>query len=137
MNRWMSLDVGSKTIGVAITDPLKITVRPLTTLARTTISRDAQSICELMETQEVDKLIVGMPKHLDGRRSATLDFIEPLVEHLDTVSMIPIEWAEERLSTKRAEELMAETGLSLAERRKKRNEYSAAVILQWYLEESR
>ncbi len=133
----MSLDVVSKTIGVAITDPLKITVRPLTTLARTTISRDAQSICELMETQEVDKLIVGMPKHLDGRRSATLDFIEPLVEHLETVSIIPIELAEERLSTKRAEELMAETGLSLAERRKKRNEYSAAVILQWYLEESR
>jgi putative Holliday junction resolvase len=133
----MSLDVGSKTIGVAITDPLKITVRPLTTLARATIGVDAQTICRLMEEQQVDKLVVGMPKHLDGSRSDTLQFIEPLVEHLKTVSEVPIEWAEERLSTKRAEELMAEAGLSLAERRKKRNEYSAAVILQWYLEESR
>jgi putative Holliday junction resolvase len=137
MTRWMSLDVGSKTIGIAITDPLKITVRPLTTLARQTISVDAASISQLMDEQEVDKLIVGMPKHLGGERSATLDFIEPLVEHLKNGSEVPIEWAEERLSTKRAEELMAERGLSLAERRKKRNEYSAAVILQWYLEESR
>ena len=133
----MSLDVGSKTIGVAVTDPLKIIVRPLMTLVRKTISGDAQAICQLMDEQQVDKLIVGMPKHLGGQRSATLDFIEPLVELLETMSEVPIEWAEERLSTKRAEELMAEAGLSLAERRNKRNEYSAAVILQWYLEESR
>ncbi len=136
MTRWMSLDVGSKTIGIAITDPLKITVRPLTTLARETISVDAETICGLMEGQQIDKLIVGMPKHLGGKRSATLDFIEPLVRHLATLSEVPIEWAEERLSTKRAEELMSERGLSWAERRKKRNEYAAAVILQWYLEES-
>ena len=137
MTRWMSLDVGSKTIGVAITDSLKITVRPLTTLVRKSTQVDAQTICQLMDEQQVDKLIVGMPKHLGGERSDTLAFIEPLVEHLETISEVPIEWAEERLSTKRAEELMTETGLSLAERRNKRNEYSAAVILQWHLEESR
>ena len=137
MTRWMSLDVGSKTIGVAITDSLKITVRPLTTLVRKSTQVDAQTICQLMDEQQVDKLIVGMPKHLGGERSDTLAFIEPLVEHLETISEVPIEWAEERLSTKRAEELMTETGLSLAERRNKRNEYSAAVILQWHMEESR
>ena len=136
MTRWMSLDVGSKTIGIAVTDPLRITVRPLTTLARKTIRVDAQTICGLMDEQEVDKLIVGLPKHLGGERSDTLAFIEPLVEYLETVQKVPIEWADERLSTKHAEELMAEAGLSLAERRKKRNEYSAAVILQWHLEES-
>lgn len=136
MTRMMSLDVGSKTIGVAVTDPWKITVRPLTTLARETIRADGQMICQLMVEQQVDKLIVGMPRHLGGERSDTLDFIEPLVEYLETVSAVPIEWAEERLSTKHAEELMAEAGLSLTERRKKRNEFSAAVILQWYLEES-
>ena len=135
MTRWMSLDVGSKTIGIAISEPLKITVRPLTTLARKTISVDAQTICQLMDEQQVDRLIVGMPRHLGGERSATLEFIEPLVAYLESVSEVPIEWAEERLSTKRAEELMAETGLSWTERRKKRNEYSAAVILQWRLEE--
>ncbi len=136
MTRLMSLDVGSKTIGVAVSDPWKITVRPLTTVARKTISADAQQICHLMDEQHVDKLIVGMPRHLGGERSDTLDFIEPLVQYLETVSEIPIEWAEERLSTKYAEKLMAEAGLSLAERRKKRNEFSAAVILQWHLEES-
>ena len=132
----MSLDVGSKKIGIAITDPSKIIARPLTTLFRTTRKADVQTICQLMNTHQVDKLIVGMPKHLGGEYSATLEVISPLVEDLKTVVKVPIEWAEERLSTKCAEELMAEVGLSLDERHNKRDEYAAAVILQWYLEES-
>ncbi|MDA2926216.1 Holliday junction resolvase RuvX [Acidobacteria bacterium AH-259-G07] len=132
----MALDVGSKTIGVAVTDPLKITVRPLTTLVRHNELDDAKRICELIHQHQIEKLIVGMPRHLGGERSSILDLIEPLVTQLREITKVPVEWAEERLSTREAEKLMAEAGLTLAERRKKRNEFSAAVILQWYLEES-
>ena len=132
----MALDVGSETIGIAVTDPLKITVRPLKTLIRETVNLDAKKIFQLMDEQQVEKLIVGMPKHLGGERSAILEHIEPLVERLEANTEIPIDWAEERLSTKHAERLMAEAGLTLAKRRKKRHEFSAAVILQWYLDES-
>ena len=137
MSRWMALDVGSKTIGVAITDPLKVTVRPLKTLMREKLDRDAERIGELIDEQDIERLVVGMPRHLGGERSGIADLIEPLVKRLEQTLDIPIASAEERLSTKDAERLMAEAALPLAERRKRRNEFAAAVILKWYLEEGR
>lgn len=136
LTRWMALDVGSKTIGIAVTDPLKVTVRPLKTLIRDNLDMDTEIICQLIEEQQIERLVVGMPRHLGGQRSTTLNLIEPLVNRLEQALEIPIEPAEERLSTKEAERLMAEAGLAVAERRKRRNEFAAAVILQWYLEES-
>ncbi len=136
LTRWMALDVGSKTIGIAVTDPLKVTVRPLKTLIRDNLDMDSERICQLIEEQQIERLVVGMPRHLGGQRSTTLNLIEPLVNRLEQALEIPIESAEERLSTKEAERLMAEAGLAVAERRKRRNEFAAAVILQWYLEES-
>ena len=133
----MALDVGSKTIGIAITDPLKVTVRPLKTLMRENLDTDAERIGELIDEQDIERLVVGMPRHLGGERSGIADLIEPLVKRLEQNLAIPIASAEERLSTKEAERLMAEVALPLAERRKRRNEFAAAVILEWYLEEGR
>ncbi len=133
----MALDVGSKTIGVAITDPLKVTVRPLKTLIRENLDRDAERIGELIDEQDIERLVVGMPRHLGGERSSIAALIEPLVKLLEQNLEIPIASAEERLSTKEAERLMAETDLPLTERRKRRNDFAAAVILEWYLEECR
>ena len=133
----MALDVGSKTIGIAITDPLKVTVRPLKTLMRENLDTDAERIGELIDEQDIERLVVGIPRHLGGERSDIADLIEPLVKLLERNLEIPIASAEERLSTKEAERLMAEADLPLAERRKRRNEFAAAVILEWYLEECR
>ena len=133
----MALDVGSKTIGVAITDPLRVTVRPLKTLIRENLESDAERIGELIDEQDIERLVVGMPRHLGGERSSIADLIEPLVKLLEQNLEIPVASAEERLSTKEAERLMAEVNLPLAERKRRRNEFAAAVILEWYLEEYR
>ncbi len=133
----MALDVGSKTIGIAITDPLKVTVRPHNTLMRENLDTDAKRIGELIDEQDIERLVVGMPRHLGGERSGIADLIEPLVKLLEQNLEIPIASAEERLSTKEAERLMEEVALPLDERRKRRNEFAAAVILEWYLEEGR
>ena len=134
--RWMGLDVGSKTIGVAVTDPLKLTARPLTTLLRQDLTRDAKEILRLSRDQQVDRIILGNPRHLGGEISSTLNLIEPLAKLLEQLSSLEIRWVDERLSTKEAEELMAEAGLKLAERKKRRNEFAAAVILKRHLEEN-
>ncbi len=133
----MALDVGSKTIGVAITDPLRVTVRPLKTLIRENLESDAERIGELIDEQDIERLVVGMPRHLGGERSSIADLIEPLVKLLEQNLEIPVASAEERLSTKEAERIMAEVNLPLAERKRRRNEFAAAVILEWYLEEYR
>lgn len=135
MSRWMALDVGSKRIGVAITDPLKLTARPLTTLHRINLTIDVAQICKLIDAHEVEKLVVGLPLRLGGSRSPTQEFIRPLIAQLKTATHVPIASAEERLSTKRAEDIMSRKKLSLRERRKKRDQVSAAVILEWYLDE--
>ena len=137
MSRWMALDVGSKAIGIALTDPLNITVRPLTTLLRETIEKDTEHIFNMVQDHEIGKIIVGMPFRLEGNRSDILDVIEPLVTKLRKILEIPVRWADESLSTKHAEKLMAQLGIPISQRRSKRNEFSAVVILQWYLEESK
>ena len=68
----MALDVGSKTIGVAITDPLKVTVRPLKTMIRENLDRDAERIGELIDEQDIERLVVGMPRHLGGDRKSVV-----------------------------------------------------------------
>ena len=133
----MALDVGSKTIGVAITDPLRVTVRPLKTLIRENLESDAERIGELIDEQDIERLVVGMPRHLGGERSSIADLIEPLVKLLEQNREIPVASAEERLSTKEAERLMAEVDLPLADRKRRRDEFAAAVILEWYLEDYR
>ncbi len=131
----MALDVGSKTIGLAISDPLKVTVRPLGTLQRESRSRDCQRVLETAALHHVDKLIVGRPLHLDGRESDILSVIEGLVSEIARRSDISIAWMDERLSSKEAEGLMAEAGVAIRDRRKRRDEFAAAVILRRYLEE--
>lgn len=132
----MALDVGSRKIGVAVTDPLKLMARPLTTLQRKNLTLDVHRICELIDDHEIERLIVGMPLHLLGEKSPTQDVIEPLVDQLRKAAPVPVAWADERLSTKQAEKIMAQKKLSVQERRKRRDEFSAAVILEWYLGES-
>ena len=133
----MGLDVGVKTIGVAITDPMKVTARPLVTLDRRGLSHDCQAIVELASAQSVERLIVGRPLHLDGTPSEMLATVEKLVNELKRSSDLSVDWADERLSTKEAEQLMAEAGLDPRKHRARRNEFAAAVILRRYLEEKR
>jgi putative holliday junction resolvase len=135
--RWMALDVGSKTIGVAVTDPLKLTARPLLTICRKSLFRDVLRLSQLVEEFSVERLVVGLPRHMDGRESDILKIIEPLLQALRERVPLPIDWADERLSTKEAEHIMVRLGLDRNQVRTKRNEVAAAVILTRYIEESR
>lgn len=136
-SRWMALDVGTKAIGVALSDPLKLTAQPLTTIRRRELEADAGAIMRLVERHNVDRCIVGHPRHLDGRPSRTLSAIQPLAERLAQAPGLCLQWYDERLSTREAEATMGELGLPLNERRRRRNEFAAAMILKWYLDETR
>ena len=132
----MALDVGSKVIGIAISDPLKMTARPLTTISRGELQGDAAEVLALAESNNVARIILGRPTYLSGQESTSLSFIEPLMETLGESWDGELDWADERLSSKEAEELMSELGIKPSERRKKRDQFAAALILQWYLEET-
>ena len=135
MTRWMALDVGTKRCGVAVTDPLKLTSRPLLTFERTRLEEDVERLTGLMRQYQVERLIVGQPRHLSGRSSSVAQAAIPLVSRLRRLDTVPVEWMDERLSTKEAESVMRELGIPEHLRRQKKDEFAAAVILKWYLEE--
>ncbi len=132
--RLMALDVGTVKIGVALTDPLQLCARPLTTLRRSSLDSDKDKVLTLIREHEVCSVIVGLPKHLSGAESSTADCVRPLAEELRAAN-VNVQWQDERLSSRFAEEWMSRSKLPVAERGRLRDQYAAALILQWYLEE--
>ena len=132
--RIMSLDLGSKTIGVALSDELTITAQVLTSIHRTSLAKDLEAILRLVEDHQVEELVIGLPINMDGSRGGAVDKVETFIEHLSarlTIKIIP--W-DERLSTVAAERILLEGDLSRAKRRKVIDRLSAAIILQGYLD---
>jgi len=130
----MSLDLGSKTIGVALSDELTITAQVLTSIHRTTLAKDLEAILRLVADHQAEELVIGLPINMDGSRGGAVDKVETFVEHLSarlTIRIIP--W-DERLSTVAAERILLEGDLSRAKRRKVIDRLSAAIILQGYLD---
>ncbi|RPH83960.1 MAG: Holliday junction resolvase RuvX [Desulfobacteraceae bacterium] len=132
--RIMGLDLGSKTIGVALSDPLTITAQTLTSIHRTTLAKDLETLLRLVEDHQVEELVIGLPINMDGSRGGAVDKVETFIEHLGArLSIRIIPW-DERLSTVAAERILLEGDLSRAKRRKVIDRLSAAIILQGYLD---
>lgn len=135
ISRWMALDVGERTIGVAVSDPLKIMARPLLSLRRGSLQEDCSRLAELVHSHSVVRIIVGLPRHMGGKQSILEPAFQDFAESLREETGVQLDWQDERLSTRRAEELMAISGIPVSKRRSKRDAFAAAVILEWYIEE--
>ncbi len=133
--RVLAIDYGSKAIGVAICDELRITVRPLTTIRKTGQSHEQiiEQLKNLVEENEVVTLIVGLPIRLDGSIGEAAERVKKLIAQLQTVISIPVIAQDERLTSREAEEMMRELGFDMRKRKEKSDEYAAAIILQDYL----
>jgi len=130
----MGLDVGSKTIGVSLSDPMRVTTSPLTTLQRTSIDTDCEQLLEIANHHMVAGIVIGLPRNMDGSRSETERLIPPILKYL-RLSNIDVDLQDERLSTKAAEKKMAQEKLPISERQRRKNEFAAAIILEWYIQE--
>lgn len=132
--RIFGLDVGTRTVGVAISDALGMTAQPLTTLRRTGLRADLAELRRLAETHEVGQAVVGLPLNMDGTEGpsavAARAFGEALARALD----IPVEYQDERLSTVAAQRALLEADVSRARRREVVDQVAAALILQTWLD---
>jgi len=135
MNRIMALDPGSRRIGIALSDPLRLTASPVSVYQRKSLEDDVRSILEIARDNDVDLIVMGRPLHLDGAESEVGKEIEPLFEALRDRFEYEVLWCEERLSSKEAERIMLRKGFQPGEIRRNRDSFSAALILTWYLEE--
>ena len=128
--RLMGLDVGTKTIGVAISDFLKIAASPATTIQRKKWPNDLAAMQDLMKQHSVQGIIVGWPLNMDGsegpRCQSVMDFSKNILKSIDT----PLCFWDERLSTTAADRFMLEGDLSRSKRSSRIDQIAAAVILQ-------
>lgn len=132
--RVMALDVGSKRIGIALSDPLKITAQGLMTFNRTTPEEDFAGIWKLIDEHEVSELVVGLPKNMDGSIGFKAEEIQQFIADLTTDRSIDIIWIDERLTTVSAERALLEADVSRAKRKKVIDKMAATIILQSYLD---
>lgn len=133
--RLMALDVGEKRIGIALSDPLKITAQSLETFHRSdNLQQDLEYIWQLIEKHEVTDLIVGLPKNMDGTLGFKAEEVQNFVEQLLKVKEINIIYVDERLSTVTAERTLIAGDVSRKKRKKVVDKLAATIILQSYLD---
>lgn len=132
--RIMALDVGTKRIGVALSDPLKITAQGLETFHRTSLEKDLDGLWALIHKYEVCQLVVGLPKNMDGSIGFKAEEIQDFIQHLIAREAIEVIWIDERLTTVSAERVLLEADVSRAKRKQVIDKMAAVIILQSYLD---
>lgn len=134
--RILGLDVGAKTVGVAISDELGWTAQGITTIAIDEETGDfgMDELEKIIKQYEVEKIVVGLPKNMNGtigpRGEASLRFADMLRERF----LLPVVMWDERLSTMAAERVLLEADLSRRKRKKVIDKMAAVMILQGYLD---
>lgn len=135
MPRIMGLDVGDKTIGVALSDPLGWTAQGLKTVRRTGIKKDLQKLGEIIKEYDVKKIVVGLPKNMNGtigpQCQKVLEFNERLGKRFGDIEII--QW-DERLTTVAAERILIEADVGRKKRKEVIDKIAAVHILQGYLD---
>jgi len=128
------LDVGDKTIGVALSDELGLTAQALEVIQRRSLEQDLARLGEIARQYSVERWVVGMPRNMNGTYGPRAELTREFMQHLAAHSGLPVEAWDERMSTMAAERVLLEADVSRARRRKVIDKMAAAVILQGYLD---
>ncbi len=135
--RIMGLDYGSKTVGVAISDPLKLTAQGIETISRKEENKLRQTLARieaLVKEYEVEKIVLGLPKNMNNtlgdRAEKTLEF----KAMLERRAGVPVIMWDERLTTVEAERTLMESKVRREDRKKYVDKIAAVFILQGYLD---
>ncbi len=129
--RVLALDHGTSRVGVAISDPLRITASPLEVLDA---ANAIQRIQEIVAEYRPEIVVVGLPVSLDGAENAAAIAARRFGEAVGEATGLPVEFVDERFTSSTAEKALLEGGLTRRDRRRKIDKVAAAVILRSYLD---
>jgi len=134
VSRVLGLDLGSKRIGVAVSDPTRTIATALTVIQRSgSRQRDHQRIAELVAEEEATAVIVGLPTNMSGSYGPAARAALSEIEALASVIDVPVTTIDERRTTVTADQAMIEGGLNGKQRRKVVDRVAAAILLQSWL----
>lgn len=134
MSRSLGIDYGTKRVGLALSDPLGLTARPLAVVPR---SKIVEEVVSLVKEQEVGTIVVGLPTGLGGDEGISASEARKLADELATATGVDVVLRDERYTSRMAESALLESGMKRRQRRESVDKVAAAIILQDYLDDNR
>ena len=132
--RILAIDHGSKRIGIAVSDELKLIAQPLEYIPAEPFAEFLQRLKDLVRDKQVELILVGMPRNMDGSYGAAALKVQAFVAALKGALTIPIETQDERLTSAQANRVLIQGGVRRAKRKEKVDQMAAAILLQSYLD---
>lgn len=132
--RAMGLDVGTKTVGIAIADELGFSAQPITTVRRTNIKADLAEVARLITEYGVTQLIVGLALNMNGSEGPRAEQCRKFGDAIAEAASLPVIYWDERLTSVAAEKALIEADVSRAKRKQVVDQVAAVLILQGWLE---
>lgn len=133
----MGLDLGTKTIGVAISDGLRLSATPVETLKRVKFGKDSERLLELAVTHQIVGFVLGLPLNMDGSEGPRVQATRAFARNFEKLTDLPIAYWDERLSTAAVTRTLIEADMSRAKRGELVDKLAAAFILQGALDRLR
>ncbi len=137
MPRAMGLDVGTKTIGVALSDPMYMIAQSFTTIQRKKLRDDLLELKKIIEDQEVDEVIIGLPKHMNNDIGVSAQRAKSFGQEIKKELNIEVIYQDERMTTQSADRILIESGVRRENRKKHVDAVAATFILQSWLDKAK
>jgi putative Holliday junction resolvase len=132
--RVVAVDLGTRRIGVAVTDGLGLTAQPHATIARHGGQRDLDAIAAVVQQFDAERLVLGLPLGPDGEVGRPARSVQAFAERLRSVLSVPVELIDESFTTVEAEDVLLQADLSRARRKQVVDRVAAAVILRRWMD---
>ncbi|HAP16022.1 MAG TPA: Holliday junction resolvase RuvX [Lactococcus sp.] len=135
-SRILGLDVGTKTVGVAVSDLLGMTAQPVETIKIDSESGEFgfERLAELVKEYKPSKIVLGLPKHMNNDEGIRAEASRNYGEKIASEFGVPVEYQDERLTTMQAEKVLIDGGVRRKDRKKSIDKLAAVLILQNYLD---
>lgn len=134
MSRSLGVDFGTKRVGLAISDSLGLTARPLSVVARSSV---IEEVVNLVKEQDIGTIVVGLPTGLSGGEGMSAIEARKLADELGIATGVDVVLIDERFTSRIAEVALVESGMKRRKRRETVDKVAAAIILQDYLDSER
>ncbi|WP_209425398.1 Holliday junction resolvase RuvX [Pararhodobacter sp. SW119] len=128
------LDLGTKTIGIALSDTRQSVASPHHTIRRRKFTLDAQELLEMLALRRVEGIVLGLPLNMDGSEGPRCQSTRAFARNLSRLTDLPIGFWDERLSSFAAEQMLIEAGTRRARRDEVIDKVAASIILQGFLD---
>jgi putative Holliday junction resolvase len=134
VSRSLGVDFGTKRVGLAVSDPLGLTARPLSVVPRSSV---VDEVASLVKELEIGTIVVGLPTGLSGGEGMSASEARKLADELKTAAGVDVVFVDERFTSRMAEVALVESGMKRRKRRETVDKVAAAIILQDYLDNHR